>query len=76
MLTILVSFLYPTVLVDRRARAYRDAILEDLRQEYVMLERELAAAETAELDAVNERLEFQQLRTKYEAYDGVSLYPL
>lgn len=72
----LVSFVYPTVLVNHRAGEYRDEVLEDLRRRYRELEAEMAAAEEGELAELNRRLELQRVQQNYDNYESVSLYPL
>jgi hypothetical protein len=75
-LTILVSFIYPTALVNRRAQEYRDSILEDIRQQYVEVEQKTQGAEKDNISELNKRLELQKLQNKYDNYDSVRLYPL
>ncbi|WP_136717426.1 hypothetical protein [Halorientalis salina] len=81
---IAVSFVYPTVYVNRRAQAIVEAELERtsakikrLRTEAAELaEADGAAEEAATMDEVAKRLEIQRLRDEYNEYAGVSLYPL
>ena len=75
-LTILSSFIYPTVIVNRRAQDYRDGILEDLRHQYANLEQEISSSGQDELNELNKRLELQRVQRKYESYNSLRLYPL
>jgi MFS family permease len=73
------SFLYPTLKINRRANAVRETILHDLREQYQTLKREAdeprvgAAIETTD-PAVEQKLD--RIRTEYEDYDNVRLYPM
>lgn len=74
--SIFISFIYPTTIVNRRAQEYRDSILEDLRQEYTELEQATNSPEENEIAELNKRLELQRLQRTYENYNSVNLYPL
>jgi hypothetical protein len=74
-LSIFISFIYPTTIVNRRAQEYRDSILEDLRQQYSELERATNSPEENEIAELNKRLELQRLQRRYENYNSVNLYP-
>lgn len=73
--SIFISFIYPTTIVNRRAQEYRDSILEDLRQQYAELEQAMNSPHENEIAELNKRLELQRLQRKYESYNSVSLYP-
>lgn len=75
-LTIIVSFIYPTALVNRRAQEYRDSVLEDLRQEYADIEKKTQGLEKDQISELNKRLELQKVQNKYDNYNSVKLYPL
>lgn len=75
-LTILISFIYPTTLVNRRAQEYRDSILEDLRQQYLDIEAKTQDPENDRISELNKRLELQKVQNKYDNYNSVRLYPL
>ena len=83
-LVIGVSFGYPTVYVNRRARAIQEQELETRRQKIRQLQRQAANLEEADgttddtgtLAEVATRLEMQRLRDEFNEYDSVSLYPL
>jgi len=75
-LTIIVSFMYPTALVNRRAQEYRDSILEDLRQQYIEIEEKTQGPEKNQISELNKRLELQKVQNKYDNYNSVKLYPL
>jgi heme exporter protein D len=79
-----VSFVYPTVYVNRRARDIQEQELEKRRRKIRHLQRQAANLEesdgttddTGTLDEVATRLEMQRLRDEFNEYDSVSLYPL
>ena len=75
-LTIFLSFLYPTVIVNRRAQRYRDSVLEDLRQQYATVEQQIHTPDKNEISELNKRLELQRVQRNFENYNSVSLYPL
>jgi len=75
-LTIIVSFMYPTALVNRRAQEYRDSILEDLRQQNIEIEEKTQGPEKNQISELNKRLELQKVQNKYDNYNSVKLYPL
>lgn len=75
-LTIFISFVYPTVIVNRRAQEYRDSVLEDLRQEYLEIEESMKGPGQNEISELNKRLELQRVQREYNNYNSVSLYPL
>jgi hypothetical protein len=74
--TIIVSFIYPTAIVNRRAQEYRDSILEELRQQYAEIEEKTRGPEEDRLSELNKRLELQKVQNKYDNYNSVKLYPL
>ncbi|MHB9286462.1 hypothetical protein ACKVMT_05425 [Halobacteriales archaeon Cl-PHB] len=81
---IAVSFVYPTVYVNRRAQEIREAELERRRTKIRQLQAQAADVaqgddvvdETATMDEVAKRLEIQRLRDEFNEYADVSLYPL
>ena len=75
-LTILISFVYPTAIVNRRAQDYRDAKLEELRQRYLAIQRRINEPERDEISELNKRLELQRVQQEYEKFNSVNLYPL
>lgn len=75
-LTIFVSFVYPTWIVNRRAQEYRDSVLEELRQQYREIERDIRGYDHDEISELNKRLDLQRVQQNYENYNSVSLYPL
>jgi hypothetical protein len=75
-LIIIVSFVYPTALVNRRAQEYRDSVLEDLRQQYADIEKKTQGLEKDQISELNKRLELQKVQNKYDNYNSVKLYPL
>lgn len=79
-----VSFVYPTVYVNRRARDIQERELEKRRTKIRQLQQQAANLEepdgttddTGTLEEVATRLEIQRLRDEFNEYDSVSLYPL
>jgi hypothetical protein len=72
-----VSFLYPTIYVNRRAQAVREQELDRMRVRIRELEaRARDPAEHASTDEVAKRQEIQRLREEFHEYATVSLYPL
>lgn len=79
--TILGSFVYPTVYINRKAQGIRARELEDRREQIRDLQRETEEVieESSEEKALREttkRLEIQRLRDEYDEYQTVNLYPL
>lgn len=81
---IVVSFVYPTVYVNRRAQEIRE---RELRERRDKIKRLVAQAEdlegdgherdqSATIDEVATRLEIQRLREEFNEYADVNLYPL
>lgn len=75
-LTIAATFVYPTIKINRTAAELRDSILEDLRIEYSQLQQEIGESGDDKIADLNHRLELQRLRSKYDDYNNVRLYPL
>lgn len=73
---LLMSFIYPTIIVNRRAQEYRDSILEDLRQEHLEIERALQNSQDEGISELNKRLKLQRVQREYDKYNSLSLYPL
>jgi hypothetical protein len=72
-----VSFLYPTIYVNRRAQAVREQELDRMRVRIRELEaRARDPAEHASTDEVAKRQEIQRLREEFHEYATVSLFPL
>lgn len=75
-LTILASFLYPTLKINRHAAAEREEILAELRDRTWELQSELAESAGDEVGDVATQLEFQRVRAQYEDYRDLRLYPM
>ncbi|AZH25176.1 hypothetical protein [Haloplanus aerogenes] len=75
-LTILASFVYPTVKVNRRAQELRDRKLEELRQEYAEVRAEMGDPGSGELGELNRRLELQRVQNAFDKFNSVRLYPM
>jgi hypothetical protein len=81
--TIVVSFVYPTAYVYRKAQRIRAEELERRRERIRALQRETetlpegeAGNQQRELREATKRLEIQRLRDEFDEYRSVSLYPL
>lgn len=74
--TILFSFVYPTMKMNRRSEEIRESILEDIRQEYNARRAAIKSETSEDLPEIKQRLELQQLRSTYEDYKSVRLYPM
>jgi len=73
------SFLYPTVLLNRRADEIRQRILDTLRKQYHTIkiegdEPEIGGTTTAHDPALEAKL--QRIRKEYEDYRQLRLYPM
>lgn len=78
-LLIALSFVYPTVYVNRRARSIRDEILEEKRQRIRRLQaarEDPGSREASDVDELTRRLEIQTIREDYRDYQDVNLYPM
>ena len=73
---IVASFVYPTFKVNRKAATLRDDILEELQQRTMTLRAQINADSDDELADLNRQMELQRIRSKYEDYDNVQLYPM
>ncbi|AZH25175.1 hypothetical protein [Haloplanus aerogenes] len=76
LLTIVASFAYPTFKVNRKAASLRDEILENLQQRTFALRAQIEADSDDELADLNRQMELQRIRSTYEDYDNVQLYPM
>lgn len=74
--TVLGSFVYPTLKINRKAAELREGILDGLRQRSDAVNAELEAAEGDEQQRIQKQLELQRIRRKYDDYNNVRLYPL
>lgn len=74
---ILVSFVYPTIYVNRRAQEVRERILKEKRERIRGLQARAAAGDTdGELDRLETQLKIRTLRDDFHEYENVNLYPL
>ena len=77
--TILVSFVYPTRLINKKAQQHRDARLEELRKEYRRAKTD--ALNYSEVESADEntelikRMELDRVRQEYQDYQNLRLYP-
>ncbi|QLH79090.1 hypothetical protein HZS55_18100 [Halosimplex rubrum] len=74
--TILATFLYPTLVINRRSERLRTETLEAIRREYLALQERVDGSSADGVSDVNDRLEMQRLRNQYDDYATVRLYPL
>lgn len=76
---ILLSFVYPTLYVNRRAQAVREGVLEERRQQIRELQAEMSSnrdRSTTDIEDVELQLQIQTLRDDFNDYNNVNLYPL
>ena len=74
---ILVSFVYPTIYVNRRAQEVRERTLKEKRERIRGLQARAAAGDTdGELDRLETQLRIRTLRDDFHEYQDVNLYPL
>jgi len=73
--TIVLSFVYPTLYIHRRAKEIRRETLESKREQIHSYHNEIMnAGKETDLDLLETKL--NTLRDEYEEYDSVNLYPL
>lgn len=81
-LFLLLSFVVPTVKVNRRANELRESVLDGLREEYRRVQAKLSrhgeieVASDARLDELILEMQARRIRNEYEDYKQVRLYPL
>ena len=77
--TILVSFLYPTRLINKKAQQHRESKLEELRKKYRKAKTD--ALNYSEVNSTDEntelikRMELDRVRQEYQDYQSLRLYP-
>lgn len=74
-LSIVVSFVYTTTVINRKAAEVQRDVLEQLRTEYSRLGTEIDTESDGSLTEVNRRLQQQQVRSGYDDDNNVRLYP-
>lgn len=73
------NFIYPTYVVNRRAQAVREEMLEERRNRIRELENSIALPNQEDAEFQNHdliQMEIQRARRDYEDYKNVTLYPL
>lgn len=74
---ILLSFVYPTLYVNRRAQAVRESVLKTKRRQIQELRRQATVDSTGgELSELETQLKIQTLRDDFNEYQSINLYPL
>lgn len=73
-LSILISFLLPTVIINIRAKASRDLLLDDIRKKIALATKDIEMAKTIE-PRLAAYLERSTLRDIYIEHKNVRLYP-
>ena len=74
---LLVSFLYPTLYVNRRAQEVREAVLREKRRRIRELQARTAAdSDGGRLDDLETQLRIRTLRDDFHEHRDVNLYPL
>lgn len=78
--SIALSFIYPTVRIHNRANRLRENILDKKRKELRKIKSKLSTHEkvssTADMKELILELEVQRIRSEYEDYKQVQLYPM
>jgi len=74
---IILSFVYPTIYVNRRAQEVRDKVLQEKREKIQTLGNQ-SAVESAggELSELETQLKIRTLREDFHEHQSVNLYPL
>ncbi len=73
--TVIVSFVYPTLYINRRAKEIRRNLLEDKREEIYSLHNQIMEIDnTKDVKLLTSKLD--TLRDEYDAYSQINLYPL
>lgn len=75
-LTILLSFVYPTLKINRSAERRRAEVLSELRERSLRLMEGTDGDGYDEFDDIRKQLEFQRIRSRYDDYRSVRLYPI
>lgn len=73
--TVIVSFVYPTLYINRRAKQIRRNLLEDKREEIYSLREEIMNADSTK-DIKLLKAKLSTLRDDYDTYAQINLYPL
>ncbi|MFC7227969.1 hypothetical protein N0B31_11200 [Salinirubellus salinus] len=69
------SFVFPTVYINRRANEIKSELLNEKREHIHELRAQLLAGDDPE-EIETLQMKLDELRTQYETYDRVSLYPM
>jgi hypothetical protein len=78
-LFIILSFVYPTLKVNRTAQSLREEHLDEYRARIRSLEDEISAIEVeseSTLKEISLRMEIERVRREFQNYKNVRLYPL
>jgi uncharacterized membrane protein YciS (DUF1049 family) len=74
---ILISFIYPTLYVNRRAQEVRDDVLKRKRQQIQDLKEDASVGSAGgELSELETQLKIRTLRDDFHEYKSINLYPL
>jgi len=75
---ILMSFVYPTAKINRRAQDLREGYLERYRSRIRSLEQEVTQPKTGEItnQDLALQMEIERIRKEFQEYQNVRLYPL
>lgn len=74
---IILSFVYPTLYVNRRAQEVRDRVLREKREKIQSLKNQSAVDSAGgELSELETQLKIQTLRDDFHEYQSINLYPL
>jgi len=73
--TVIISFVYPTLYINRRAKEIRRRMLEDKREQIQSLHEKIMDAEKEKNIGLLET-KLATLRDEYDRYNNVNLYPM
>jgi len=74
---ILISFIYPTLYVNRRAQEVRDDVLKKKRQQIQNLKENASVGSAGgEISELETQLKIRTLRDDFHEYKSINLYPL
>lgn len=73
--TVLLSFIYPTLYINRRAKEIRREVLESKRERIYNLHQDILNA-SSDTNMNRMKTKLDTLRDEYDEYDQINLYPM
>lgn len=74
-LSVVASFIYPTLRINRKAAQLRSEVLDELRERSLRIQSEIENQDDS-MKNVNKQLELQRVKDRYNDYNDVRLYPM